>query len=97
IGAKARFGVPEELLSKTVSADTAKAMAEASRVLFGSTYALSTTGVAGPDPLEDQPVGTVFVALAGPKGTEVRRYRFPGDRETVRLRSVYAALALLLT
>ncbi|WP_105318190.1 CinA family nicotinamide mononucleotide deamidase-related protein [Thermus tenuipuniceus] len=97
VGAKARFGVPEELLAKTVSAETAKAMAEAARVLFGSTYALSTTGVAGPDPLEGEPVGTVFVALAGPKGTEVRRYRFPGDREVVRLRSVYAALALLLT
>ncbi|RTI12539.1 damage-inducible protein CinA [Thermus scotoductus] len=97
VGAKARFGVPEELLAKTVSAETAKAMAEDARVLFGSTYALSTTGVAGPDPLEGEPVGTVFVALAGPKGTEVRRYRFPGDREVVRLRSVYAALALLLT
>ncbi|GAB5603196.1 CinA family nicotinamide mononucleotide deamidase-related protein [Thermus sp. FJN-A] len=97
VGAKARFGVPEELLAKTVSAETAKAMAEAARALFGSTYALSTTGVAGPDPLEEEPVGTVYVALAGPKGTEARRYRFPGDREAIRLRSVYAALALLLT
>lgn len=97
VGAKARFGVPEELLAKTVSAETAKAMAEAARALFGSTYALSTTGVAGPDPLEGEPVGTVYVALAGPKGTEARRYRFPGDREAIRLRSVYAALALLLT
>ncbi|AEV16958.1 MAG: CinA family nicotinamide mononucleotide deamidase-related protein [Thermus sp.] len=96
-GAKARFGVPEELLAKTVSAETAKAMAEAARALFGSTYALATTGVAGPDPLEGEPVGTVYVALAGPRGTEARRYRFPGDREAIRLRSVYAALALLLT
>lgn len=97
LGAKARFGVPEELLAKTVSAETARAMAEAARALFGSTYALSTTGVAGPDPLEGEPVGTVYVALAGPGGVETRRYRFPGDREAVRLRSVYAALALLLT
>ena len=97
LGAKARFGVPEELLAKTVSAETAKAMAEAARALFGSTYALSTTGVAGPDPLEGEAVGTVYVALAGPKGVEARRYRFPGDREAVRLRSVYAALALLVT
>lgn len=96
-GAKARFGVPEALLAKTVSAETAKAMAEAAWALFGSTYALATTGVAGPDPLEGEPVGTVYVALAGPRGTEARRYRFPGDREAVRLRSVYAALALLLT
>ncbi|MGC8968550.1 MAG: CinA family nicotinamide mononucleotide deamidase-related protein [Thermus sp.] len=97
VGAKARFGVPEEFLAKTVSAETAKAMAEAARSLFGSTYALATTGVAGPDPLEGEPVGTVYVALAGPQGAEARRYRFPGDREAVRLRSVYAALALLVT
>ncbi|GLV48000.1 CinA-like protein [Thermus sp. LT1-2-5] len=97
VGAKARFGVPEELLAKTVSAETAKAMAEAARSLFGATYALATTGVAGPEPLEGEPVGTVYVALATPKGTEARRYRFPGDREAVRLRSVYAALALLVT
>ena len=97
VGAKARFGVPQDLLSRTVSAETARAMAEAARSLFGSTYALATTGVAGPDPLEGQPPGTVYVALAGPTGAEVRRYRFPGDRETVRLRSVYAALALLVT
>ncbi|BCZ95344.1 CinA-like protein [Thermus thermophilus] len=97
VGAKARFGVPQDLLSRTVSAETARAMAEAARSLFGSTYALATTGVAGPDPLEGEPPGTVYVALAGPTGAEVRRYRFPGDRETVRLRSVYAALALLVT
>ena len=96
VGAKARFGVPQDLLSRTVSAETARAMAEAARSLFGSTYALATTGVAGPDPLEGEPPGTVYVALAGPTGAEVRRYRFPGDRETVRLRSVYAALALLV-
>jgi nicotinamide-nucleotide amidase len=97
VGAKARFGVPEERLAKTVSAETAKAMAEAARTLFGATYALATTGVAGPDPLEGEPVGTVYVAVAGPQGAEARRYRFPGDREAVRLRSVYAALALLVT
>ena len=97
VGAKARVGVPQDLLSRTVSAETARAMAEAARSLFGSTYALATTGVAGPDPLEGEPPGTVYVALAGPTGAEVRRYRFPGDRETVRLRSVYAALALLVT
>ncbi len=97
-GAKARFGVPEALLDRTVSEEAARAMAEAARRSLGATYGLSTTGVAGPDPLEGQPVGTVYVALAGPGGVEVRRYRFPpSSREVIRLRSVYAALALLLT
>jgi nicotinamide-nucleotide amidase len=97
-GAKARFGVPEALLDRTVSEEAARAMAEAARRSLGATYGLSATGVAGPDPLEGQPVGTVYVALAGPGGTEVRGYRFPpSSREVIRLRSVYAALALLLT
>ena len=43
-------------------------MAEGARRLLGATYALSTTGVAGPDPQEGQPVGTVFVGVAGPDG-----------------------------
>ncbi|MGQ9735826.1 MAG: CinA family nicotinamide mononucleotide deamidase-related protein [Thermaceae bacterium] len=97
-GGKARFGVPETLLDRTVSEEAARAMAEAARKHLGATYGLATTGVAGPDPLEGQPVGTVYVALAGPEGTVVRRYLFPPfSREVIRLRSVYAALALLLT
>ncbi len=96
VGAKARFGVPERLLDRTVSEETARAMAEAARAFLGSTYALATTGVAGPEPLEGQEVGTVYVALATPQETLVRRYRFLGDREAIRLRAVYAALALLI-
>ncbi|MCL6528070.1 MAG: CinA family nicotinamide mononucleotide deamidase-related protein [Thermaceae bacterium] len=97
VGAKQRFGVSDEALSQgTVSEACARAMAEAARKALGATYALATTGVAGPDELEGQPVGTVFVALAGPQKTQVRPHRFPPyGREFIRTRAAYAALALL--
>jgi nicotinamide-nucleotide amidase len=98
MGAKARFGVPTDTLTAhgAVSAETASAMAEAARRELNATYGLATTGVAGPDELEGHPVGTVYVGLAGPDGTQTKRYRFPPlGREAVRLRAAYAALALL--
>jgi nicotinamide-nucleotide amidase len=60
--------VPDEAVRSVgvVSAEVAEAMAHGARRRLGSTYALSTTGVAGPDPQEGKPVGTVFVAVAGP-------------------------------
>jgi len=97
VEAKRQFGVSDEAIAHgTVSEECARAMAEAARGRLGATYALSTTGVAGPDELEGQPVGTVFVALAGPSGTQVRKNRFPpAGREFIRVRAAYAALALL--
>lgn len=73
----------------------AQLAAGACRVL-GCDVGLATTGVAGPDPADGQPVGTVFVAAAGPWGIAVARHALTGDREQVRARSVDAVLALLL-
>lgn len=97
--AKAHFGVPAEILQQfgTVSAETAEAMAKAARASLGSTYALSTTGVAGPDELEGHAVGTVFIGLVGPETSKVFPLRLPPvSRQNVRLRTAYTALALLL-
>jgi nicotinamide-nucleotide amidase len=78
------------------SEPVALAMAEGARQRAGSTYALSITGIAGPGGgREDVPPGTVFIGLAGPSGTEVKRFRFPGDRERVRGFAVQTALDLL--
>jgi nicotinamide-nucleotide amidase len=96
MGAKARFGVPAETLTAhgVVSGETAAAMAGAARELLGTTYGLATTGVAGPDELENKPVGTVYVGVAGPDRVEARLYRFPPlGREALRQRSAFAALA----
>ncbi len=92
------LGVPAELLREhgAVSEPVARAMAEGARARLGATYALSTTGVAGPGGgSPGKPVGLIFIACAAPDGTVVRRHEFPGDRDTVRAWSVVAALHLL--
>ncbi|MCS7069505.1 MAG: CinA family nicotinamide mononucleotide deamidase-related protein [Meiothermus sp.] len=81
-----------------VSAAFAEALASAAREMLQATYALSTTGVAGPETLEGQPVGTLYVGLAGPDGTKSRHYRLPGaSREMLRQRAAHAALAFLVS
>ena len=78
-----------------VSVETAVAMAETAREILGADYGLSTTGVAGPDQLDGEPIGTVFTALSTPGGPLVKRWHFaPGSREVVKRRSAYAALGL---
>jgi nicotinamide-nucleotide amidase len=92
------LGVSAELLLEhgAVSEPVARAMAEGARARLGATYALSTTGVAGPGGgSPGKPVGLVFIGCATPDGTVVRRHEFPGDRDTVRAWSVVAALHLL--
>lgn len=90
-------GVPAPLLDAEgpVSPDVAAALAGGARDRLGATYGLSVTGVAGPDPHGDVPVGTVYVGLAGPGGGEVRRVSLDGDRVRIRDASVRAALGLL--
>jgi nicotinamide-nucleotide amidase len=56
---------------------------------------LATTGVAGPQEQEGQPVGTLHIGLAGPDGTTARAVRLPGDRSRVRLYAVVQALDIL--
>ena len=75
-----------------VSEPVAKAMAEGAKQRTGSDYALSITGYAGPD---GEKVGLVFIGLATPNGTEVRRVNFGGDRERVRAFSTNIALDFL--
>ncbi len=81
------LGVPAELIAEhtEVSEPVAKAMAEGARERIGCTWALSVTGYAGPDGgTEANPVGTVFIGLAGPEGTQARRFFTIPDRHRVR-------------
>lgn len=92
------LGVPEELLARhgAVSEEVAGAMAAGALRALRADYALSITGVAGPDGgTSDKPVGLVYLGSAGPEGTMVRRAWFPGDRESVRAFAATAALHLL--
>jgi len=95
---RAILGVPAATLDAegSVGPETAGEMARGARRLFGSTWALSATGYAGPEGGgPGQPPGTVFVGLSGPRGEETRELKIPGTRETVRARTARTALDLL--
>lgn len=98
-GAKVRrLGVSEGTLATdgAVSLACAQQMAEGLRAAAGATYALATTGIAGPDGgTAEKPVGLVYVALAGPGRTEVRKLCLSGDRARIRTAATLHALDLL--
>lgn len=81
---------------RVVTAMCAEQMALGLRTLMGVDWALATTGVAGPDEQEGQPVGTVYVGLAGPGRVRSVRLGLAGDREAIRSATCTAALDLLL-
>ncbi len=92
------LGVPEAALAEhgAVSEPTARAMAEGAKARSNTTYALSITGVAGPGGgTPEKPVGLVFIALAAPDKTFVRKVRWPGGRDQVRQLSAMVALDML--
>ncbi|MEV6595327.1 CinA family protein [Actinoplanes sp. NPDC051346] len=91
-------GVPEDLLDERgpVDADVARAMAEGVRSRCDADWGLATTGVAGPEPQDDKPVGMVFVAVAGPDRTQVRQLKLDGSRADIRHETMTSALALLV-
>lgn len=92
------LGVPADLIDTfgTVDPHVAVSMAEAACRRFGSTYGLATTGVAGPEPSEGHPVGTVHIAIAGPDRTDSWTLVLDGDRETIRNSTVAEVLARLV-
>ena len=93
------LGVTADLLNTVgaVSKEVARAMAEGARDRAGANYALSTTGIAGPDGgTAQKPVGTVFVGLAASDTpTEVEQLLFPMDRLSFKQMVTQAALDLL--
>ncbi|MEV5318493.1 CinA family protein [Streptomyces sp. NPDC052687] len=101
------LGVDATLLARhgAVNAQVAAQMAAGVRKALGADWGIATTGVAGPEPQDGQPVGTVFVGLDGPGaagsgsagGGKVESLRLNGDRAEIRMESVRSVLALLLT
>ncbi len=92
------LGVDGALLAErgAVDAEVARQMAGGVRRLLGADWGIATTGVAGPDPQDGQPVGTVYVAVAGPAGTVRSRLLRPaGDRAGIRRESVGGVLGML--
>ena len=93
----AMLGVREETLKQfgAVSEQVATEMAEGARRVTGATYALATTGNAGPTSDGDTPVGLVFTALAGPSGTRVQQSKFRSERAETQRRTTQVALGML--
>jgi PncC family amidohydrolase len=81
-----------------VSEPTAQQMAVNARRIFQADYALSVTGIAGPDGgTAEKPVGLTYIGLAGPDDLlVVERHVWPGDREANKIASADAALRLAL-
>ena len=73
------------------SQEVAVAMAQAVRLKFGATWAIATTGVAGPGPSDGVPSGTVWVAIDGPV-TQSLELSLAGGRESVRNATVATAI-----
>ncbi|MFJ5772568.1 CinA family protein [Streptomyces sp. NPDC093094] len=100
------LGVDATLLEERGAVDpqVAAQMAAGVRKALGADWGLATTGVAGPEPQDGKPVGTVFVAVDGPRGVspvsagggKVEALRLNGDRAEIRMESVRSVLALLL-
>jgi nicotinamide-nucleotide amidase len=93
------LGIAPELIEQytVVSAQVAESMAEHSKKLFETDYAISTTGIAGPT-LGDgtDEVGTVYIAIASPNGVFSEKFSFGTARERVIAKATNKAFELLL-
>jgi nicotinamide-nucleotide amidase len=92
------LGVPADTIQKfgVVSEQTASAMAEGAKMTFNSDYSIAVTGVAGPDGgSEELPVGSIWIAVSGPFGTQAKLYRFSTHRERNILMASQSALNML--
>lgn len=87
---------PEALAEGVVSAAVAVAMARGSLAATGAQVGVGTTGVAGPDPHDGEPVGSVWVAVVAPGFEQARHLQLTGDRADIRCQTVAACWDLLL-
>lgn len=78
-----------------VSRQTAEQMAMNVRNIFGADIGLSTTGVAGPLPSEDKPVGLVYIAVIGETFSEIKECHFSGTRSEIKAQTVETVFNLL--
>ena len=92
------LGVEPALIAAhgAVSREVVMAMASGARGRLGSDWAVSTSGVAGPDGgTAEKPVGTVWCGVAGPGGVDARLLKLSGDRAAIREESAMLALRFL--
>ncbi len=91
-----QLGVQKKTLDQfgAVSIEVAKEMAEGCRKICGTDFAVSVSGIAGPDGGTPQkPVGTVAIGYASATKSGAALFQFPGDR--IRLKERFSDKALL--
>ncbi len=93
------LGVEADLLAARGAVDptVAEQMAQGARRVLRADVGLATTGVAGPDPQDGLPVGTVYVAVATPETVVVSALALTGTRDEIRTRAVESVIELALT
>lgn len=91
------LGVSHDLLETrgAVDPEVAQAMALGTRSALGVDWAVSTTGVAGPEPHDGQAVGTVYIGVSGPRGEHRLELHLDGGRAAIRQESVSRAVDFL--
>jgi nicotinamide-nucleotide amidase len=92
------LSIPSKYIERygAVSRHVARRMAQGVRHAFGTTFGLSTTGVAGPTGgTKETPVGLVFVAISDGKRTRVRKEKFRGTRLQIKQQAAQRGLELL--
>lgn len=92
------LGIPSDMLelNGAVSQPVVEQMATGVKAALRTHWSIALSGVAGPDGgTPDKPVGTVWIAVAGPEGVRSKRVNFPGTRDLVIERSALAGLNLL--
>lgn len=91
------LGVSQAVLAERGSVDAlvARQMAAGAARVCGADCGVSTTGVAGPEPHDGKPVGTVFIGVHTPTGAAVHEFHYAGCRGQIRAQACADALELL--
>ena len=92
---KVKFDLLDVPHGPVVSAEAAEAMAQGAIKALEADIGISVTGVAGPTTQDDQPVGTVFMAVAVEGEVESAENHFAGDRQHIRQFSTISLLDML--
>jgi PncC family amidohydrolase len=93
------LGVKKETLKNfgAVSEEAAREMAEGVIKNSASQIAIAITGIAGPDgETKRKPVGLVYIGICQNKKTSVKKFNFSGNRQEIRLKSIEAALKIII-
>ena len=91
------LGISYEMIDQhgVVSQEIAGAMSGNGRALLNSDYCVGFTGNAGPEAMEDKPVGEVYIAVSAYDLTRVYKYQLSGDRESIQNQAIEIACDLL--